>query len=92
MGIGGSDIVAPDKFPFSVEVKHHKTVKAIHLLLGKNKMLNDWWKQAEQQAKDVGRQPLLVVKCEGKWMATEFSPAEVGHWNLLEDWCKHQLP
>lgn len=92
MGIAGSDIICPDSFRYAPEVKHHKTVKAIHLLIGKNKKLNDWWEQADYQAsQQMGKSTLLIVKCEGKWFCTEFSPAEVGHWALLEDWCKHPL-
>ena len=72
MGVAGSDIVTPDKFDFAVEVKYHKTVKAFHLLIGKNKLLNTWWKQAEQQAEGTTKSPLLIVKCEGKWFCTEF--------------------
>ena len=92
MGIAGSDIVCPDNFKYAPEIKHRKTLKAIHLLIGKNIQLNDWWDQAEIQASEAGKQALLVVKCEGKWFATEFSPKDVGHWLLLEDWCKHPLP
>lgn len=91
MGIAGSDIVTPDKFPFAVEVKHRKTLKAIHLLMGKNKQLNDWWKQAETQAKAANKQALLIVKVEGKWLATDLSP-DLFHWYPLEVWCKHQIP
>jgi hypothetical protein len=91
LGIAGSDIVCPDSFRYAPEVKHRKTVKALHLLIGKNKMLNDWWKQADHQAKVAEKHTLLIVKCEGKWFCTEFCPAQVGHWMLLEDWCKHPI-
>jgi hypothetical protein len=90
MGQTGQDIHCPDGFRYAPEVKHVKTVKAIHLLLGKNKQLHDWWKQACTQAKTYNKEPLLIVKTEGKWMATDMSP-DLFHWYPLEIWCKHQI-
>jgi Holliday junction resolvase len=80
MGIAGSDIVAPDDFPYAVEVKHHKTVRAIHLFKGHNQ-LRKWWKQTEAQAS--GKRPLLIVKVEGSWFCTTWGQG----WDLLNDWC-----
>jgi len=89
MGMAGSDIVCPDGFPFAVEVKHDKRVKAIHLFKGHN-VLRTFWKQALQQGIAVCKDALLIVKCEGLWFVTH----EVGgdgvmrDWMILEHWCQ----
>jgi hypothetical protein len=80
MGIAGCDIIAPDDFPYAVEVKHHKTVRAIHLLVG-HFMLDKWWQQACEQANN--KTPLLVVKCERRWFCMD----RASGWVLFEEWC-----
>lgn len=42
---------AARRFPFSVECKHHKSLK-----------LPEWLKQAETNAKKVGRTPLVIFR------------------------------
>lgn len=90
-GQKGQDIHCPDGFKYAPEVKHVKSVKAIHLLIGKNKTLLAWWKQALTQAKATNKEALLIVKVDGHFMATDLTP-ELCAWYPLELWCKHQIP
>jgi hypothetical protein len=85
MGIAGSDIVCPEDFKWAVEVKHHKTVRAIHLLKGHH-MLDKWWNQACSQASATDKQPLLVVKAEGTW----FCETRAVSWSVFKDWCENK--
>lgn len=57
------DIVAPPdaRFPFSVECKTYACVELYQCLYGKSPVY-DWWKQCEDDAKSVGKLPLLVFK------------------------------
>lgn len=90
MGIQGADIIcSDDNFKYAVEVKHVKTVRALHLLMG-NHLLNAWWKQAREQAGRVNKQPLLVAKVEGKFFCTEVEP-NLCLWEQFEKWCQHQI-
>jgi hypothetical protein len=85
-GQKGADIHCPDGFPYAPEVKHHKSVKAIHLLVGKNKTLEKWWDQTSVQARNAGKDPLLIIKVERFWIATSDHPL-CYRWEPLEEWC-----
>lgn len=66
LGQKGSDGHTPADFPFSVEVKNHKTVKVRHLF-NPTKDILDFWRQTLEQAEEEKKLPLLVIKIEGKW-------------------------
>jgi len=64
------DLYIPDaKNKFCVEVKHYKDDHLTSkLLTDKNPQLLEWWKQAERQAEQTDRLPLLLFKKDrGKW-------------------------
>lgn len=68
MGIAGCDVVAPPDFPFSIEVKDDKTVRAIHFFRP-TALVTQYWKQAKDQATEAAKQPLLCAKVDGQWFA-----------------------
>lgn len=87
MGIAGADVIcSDDKFPYATEVKHQKTVKAIHLFIGFWR-LREWWEQARNQAGRVNKLPLLVAKVDRYW----FSTTDGDRWELFEHWCSDEL-
>lgn len=84
LGIKGADVICSDEaFPFAVEVKNQKSVRALHLLIG-NHQLDNWWQQAKEQAGRVNKRPLLVAKVERHWFVTEDN---IG-WSKFEYWCQ----
>ena len=82
MGIPGPDILAPPDFPYAIEVKHDKRIKAIHLFKGHH-ALRKFYGQAFKQAYKLDKKPLLIVKVEG-WFFASTEPAE---WTPLHAWC-----
>jgi hypothetical protein len=95
MGIPGPDILAPEDFPFVIEVKNDKTVKAIHLLAKPdNQKLMRYWTQAVGQAQNTGKTALLVIKVEGHWFASttwrDFLP--LNQWCEIEAKRENQIP
>lgn len=64
----GSDLITPDNFPWSVEVKHDKQLKLSHLWKP-TKFLQACWEQTIEQAFDDNKKPLLIMKIEGAWFA-----------------------
>lgn len=86
LGIPGPDLLAPDDFPYAVEVKNEKAIRAIHLIGTPTKKLHDFWKQADAQADALDKLPLLVCKVESVW----FACSEWGQWQLLTDWCERE--
>lgn len=64
------DLYIPDcKNKFCVEVKHYKDDHLTSkILTDKNPQLLEWWNQAERQANQVDRVPLLLFKFDrSKW-------------------------
>lgn len=92
-GVKGSDIKVPSWYAYSVEVKNEAIT--LRQLLYPTAKVKGWWQQAVQQAEKEGREPALVVKCEGVWYArTEASEVqapclvtETCAWVTLESWC-----
>lgn len=83
-GFSGDDLIPPDGFPFSVEVKDVATVKVRHFLEPTRELLG-YWRQAMDQSIAVGKQPLLVLKAERSWFVVRhLSPlpkqASAGFW------------
>lgn len=66
MGYAGSDLIVPDNFPFSVEVKDDEQLQVRHFFHPTKFFLN-CWKQAKGQAEDQAKYPLLVANVENKW-------------------------
>lgn len=89
MGIPGPDIQPPDDFPYAIEVKNHKSLRFKHLY-EPTKLLLSFIKQAMDQAKDLKRDALLVIKIEGIWMCCqgfEYRHFAYPSWSVLTDWC-----
>jgi Holliday junction resolvase len=92
MGLAGADIVAPDDFPWAIEVKNDFNLKLKHFWKPTER-LHDFWDQAQRQATIVKKRPLLVAKIEGMWFCWE-SPIEncvpdfAVDYTLFEDWCQ----
>lgn len=84
IGQKGEDIWCPDGFKFAPEVKHHKAVRAIHLLTGTSAAVAAWWKQAREQAGKANKLPLLIAKVERHWFVTE----DGIEWIYFEAWCE----
>lgn len=57
------DILSPEDFRWNIECKCYKDPFSLNsILLQKNKILDDWLCQAEQDAGYAGRAPLLIIK------------------------------
>lgn len=99
IGTANSDLIVPENFPYSVEVKNSKALRFQHLLFPTKELL-EWWQQTEKQAKDEGKLPLLVVKVERVgWWCVDRPPK---HWKgvrldaymsgpgwlAFESWCE----
>lgn len=57
------DILCPKQFLWAIEAKHYKTPLTLSAILDqKSKQLDDWISQAERDAANAGRQPLLIIK------------------------------
>lgn len=92
-GTAGSDLLVPESFPYSIEVKFQKHIKLRHLVYG-HADLRKWWQQAIRQATSESRQPLLVLKVEGQWWVRNFNrhwfpvfiKGEEAEWVQLGDW------
>lgn len=99
IGTANSDLIVPENFPYSVEVKNSKALRFQHLLFPTKELL-EWWQQAEKQAKDEGKLPLLVVKVErvGWWCTTSMprywqcvgfpGNCAAAGWASFEYWCE----
>lgn len=85
MGIPGPDLLTPDDFPYAVEIKHDKRVRCKHLFSG-HSVLEGFWKQAVTQASALGKKPLLIVKAEGIWFASNDTGWGQGDWKTLKHW------
>lgn len=90
-GFTGDDLIPPDGFPYSIEVKDVSTVKAVHFLQP-TKELSNYWAQAKDQAHRIGKIALLVIKAERSWFVarafkdTPISKSQSGLWaNWGED-------
>ena len=91
-GVKGNDIVCSDeRFKYAPEVKHHKSIRAIHLLIGTNKTLKKMWEQTVKQAELVDKHPVLIVKVDGYFLVTDLDPG-MCHWYELNFWCRHPIP
>ena len=72
------DLYIPDaKNKFCVEVKHYKDDHLTSkILTDKSPQLLKWWEQAERQAHQTGRDPLLLFKFDrSKWFVAFTSHA-----------------
>lgn len=66
------DVYVPQVYiKYCVEVKHYKDDHVnTRLLTGKSPMLLEWWEQAVREAKQMGKEPLLIFKHDrSKWFA-----------------------
>lgn len=64
----GSDLITPETFPWSVEVKNDKQLHLGHLWKP-TRFLQACWEQTIEQAFDDNKKPLLIMKIEGSWFA-----------------------
>lgn len=94
---------------FCVECKHyaedHLTSK---ILTSANPQFLEWWTQAQRQANQVGKKPLLIFKFDRSKIMVAYTdlPSSAGNLNvitievgdvivfvsLLEDWIKKEAP
>jgi Holliday junction resolvase len=56
------DVISPEGFPFSIECKSYKDFEFHQVLQGENKVLDEWIKQAEDDAKVSNKEMFLVMK------------------------------
>jgi Holliday junction resolvase len=68
VGFEGKDLLTPDDFRFSTEIKDHKDARVRWFFHPTEKLLS-WWQQALDQAASDNRLPLLVMKAESAWYA-----------------------
>lgn len=68
VGFEGKDLICPEDFPFSIEVKNHKNARCKWFWTPTEQLLS-WWGQAVEQAIADERKPLLVLKVESMWFA-----------------------
>ena len=61
-----SDIIAPENFKFSIEHKFYKNPFTIFDLENKSSDINNWFEQVSGDAAFAGKEPLLIVKYNGK--------------------------
>lgn len=87
-GHDGADLLPPENFPFSVEVKHHKNAR-VAWLFRPTAQLKKWLKQARAQAIEAQRDWLLCVKAEGTWYGITNAIDEIGP--ELPDTCPRLL-
>lgn len=60
------DIITPLNFKFSIETKHYKEPITFSMLVKQQcKFLDDWIKQAEQDAKSSGKKVMIIAKFNG---------------------------
>lgn len=77
------DILCPKNFRWTIEAKHYKEPFSLNsILLQKNKILDEWIAQAEQDARQAERSPLIIIKfnnCEPFVLCyrNEHNPAHV---------------
>lgn len=60
------DIIAPEGFKFSIEVKSRKDFNFWDLLNNNNNEIDEWLKQSEEESSISGKLPLLIVKINNK--------------------------
>lgn len=72
---GYGDIVCPHDFRWTIEAKHYKEPLSLNAIIKQDsKQLDKWLEQAEQDAKNAGKEPMLIVKynrCEPFVMVKE---------------------
>lgn len=56
------DIITPEWFPFSLECKSYKDFAFHQVLTGENKVLDEWLRQAEDDAAVSNKTMLLIMK------------------------------
>lgn len=67
-GFDGKDIICPEGFPFTIEVKNRRDIRIKHLWFP-NSAFKQCLKQACGQAAAEDKPFLLFVKAEGTWFA-----------------------
>lgn len=91
---------------YSVEVKHYKDDQiSTKLLTGKSPIFDQWWEQAELQAKKTDKIPLLIFKHDRSkfFVATRYISSNVSYnylyyskkrlyISLLETWLINEKP
>jgi hypothetical protein len=61
-GVAGDLVTTARHFPFAVEVKHREGWSERNLFLGKKSPVLGWWGEAVDEAKEMGKHPLLFFK------------------------------
>lgn len=93
------DIIAPEGFKFSIEIKSRKEFNFWDLLNNNNNEIDDWLKQVEEDSEISGKLPLLIIKInhrkpfvlfrkellEGKLIYKEYTVKRFDYFLLLED-------
>lgn len=60
------DIMTPKEFVYTIECKNYKTAPTMSLILkGKVKQWDEWLQQANHDADNAGKKPLLIMKYNG---------------------------
>lgn len=88
-GFAGDDIIPPDGFPYSLEVKDVAQIKVRHFVQPTSLLL-EYWKQAKTQAVRIGKITLLVIKTEGLWFVARITNGQnvksrTGLWSVWGD-------
>lgn len=60
------DLIAPEGFKFSIEIKSRKEFNFWDLINENNNEIDDWLNQAEDEAEVSSKTPLLVIKINNK--------------------------
>ena len=64
--VGDIVMVTPNKIcPFTIEVKNYKEINFEHLLMNVNSKVDEFWKQAADDAKRGQKLPLLLLRYNG---------------------------
>lgn len=93
------DIIAPEGFKFSIEVKSRKEFNFWDLINNGNNEIDDWLKQSEEESFISGKLPLLIIKInnrkpfvlfkkdllEGKLTYKDYTVLRFDYFLLLED-------
>ncbi len=80
-GLKGDVYVPNEHNYYAIEVKHYKDCQLTSkVLTDKNPMLLQWWEQAERQAKQTDKKPILFFKHDrSKWFVA-FSNQDTVFW------------
>lgn len=83
--IMSGDLIAPEKFPFTVEAKFYKDLAFHQILEGKCTLLDTWIAQAEQNIVLSKKELLLVIKLNNKGIFVCFNEKLLNEPKIFEN-------